>query len=1536
MSKKNLYFVFFLLSIFQTHLISPAETEFDAKLHMVNNKTLYDLFVNGKQVPKGRSYDGLRLNNIPKPPDPGIEFKGIGYNEIPFKTGEIVALQPLDSIGFAWLDEEFAKGQVTVVFQAKADMGDIQVVFGQGIAKDYTYKVVIGGNNNTESLIVKQDVVKSKVTQEENPDAMAGILETQESEAYPQYWVCYNNGLIIVGKGVPGDNIFLSWRDPDFDPFVSKVGFSSNKVEVRYTNIQLLPALVTVPPTSVYESLNPVNVEPKKIGIEKQDNFIKYGGVIKIKNLEAKKDLQVMPATTKVVCSDNAAWESYWIIKGPHGTDDAYKFGDSIRSGSTIRLEYVNSRKNLNYKERIDVSGENGIGEGSNNWIVNIISEEKGKFWEIKDQINLVNVNNKENLSCKNSTSAKEINVIGSKDADSGSLWVVENYQSPVTKELLPTGSIITLKNKLNKKYLEEIKSLSGNKISFGESIMLVSKQEVPPKLAGDTPILVETYLTLRSDNKLETNINPPGAQGNWEIFNAQDPNGRQPIKFGDPVYLKSKSGKYLGSNGEGTSDLDIWMIVNANNPLSRDDIKRDDSISLKSIRNDMNLSANKDSQITLKGYISGNETWMFKVAGKEGEDVPLMFADALNTDALRTRFKVIRFGGWIGLQSLSSGKNVEAEKKDWMVSVNGENFYDNEFSRAQFLIRKIKDDYFVLSRETNGTLNLFATPNKGSQTIKTDNKNKTTEPAGYEDSAKMQLDVLSIPQIKILQATYEAITAPDRVFEVSDIVQSRVMGPELIIPAGRLEKNKLFGDPAPGLEKQLVVMYEKDGQRLTETINDQEALLLGVKQEFAKTNILDVLSMNGEYVWLDNLLRIPGRGAVVFDVKTAGEVYVAFAKIADVVYGTDVPLYEIVIGGNDGNETILHRRSHEGKMIYSSTPNIVTDDGKFHRFWFSINGGLILFGEGNLGEKLLLAFKDKDPLTLLERVGIASGNKPLICQNIKIAPPVNLEIPFNMIEEYKQKLQTLIESTRLLKIIYPFTYVLYHDGVQVRIKDSMGYDQPIGVTARKNTKEPYDFTLHFVATGDPYLLLEYEPEMGGKEKALRISAATLSSVAEPISAGAPMAMMGGTGGALAAGAGMMGVGAALGGVATAMQTATDIAYSPVENVRSEQYKNQMLITYPDSEVQSNNQIIAKKLAFIEQLDPTAENHLTLMIENYVDIVTLIVNPDNVNPVLKERITRDLYLFIKQHELYPLRLYNDLINLLIKAHNNPFLFTQADKNIKEYLFTGINNIARTLFRSVDEVELEELYGEYLWLEQELPKEGSGAVIFEAKGFRDIFVTFSSEAGKIRESKKVIPLYEMIIGRKGDSFALRLENSGYLVPSAMASQNDFPDAMPDSLKFKKYWFSISTKQKDVAGKKKRVARIVFGQGDFKEENKIIDWEDREPYQRIKYIGFGSWASRLFVKNIKVGQPLGEGTETDFVPVIGGAKVIAVKENVVSVQAPKPVPAAKPKSAPINVKAVVPVAPVQEEVVQEPVQQVVSPVQAEPESSPATTE
>ena len=287
------YFIYFWILILSQNLFSEEKPKPIGVIQEVRNETNKSLTVTSAdgeyQIPAKVTKD-IGHSNVTYQP----YILGSVTQKIPnFTQSHLLNLKPMHSKGIAWLDQSLeTPNKATVSFRARADQ-EIQVVFAtkeKYDKNDYNWKIIIGGWNNKKSVIVKDNKIVSEVHISQNFKAAA------RKGRFPLFWISINNGFIIVGEGFPGENVFLSWRDPEPAKLIENVGFSSHNKEVDYTEIRTLLPITTLPLTSEYYKFEkPIpkgKVNIKDCWIDKPFRIKDVGGIA----------FQASPTATDNIC----------------------------------------------------------------------------------------------------------------------------------------------------------------------------------------------------------------------------------------------------------------------------------------------------------------------------------------------------------------------------------------------------------------------------------------------------------------------------------------------------------------------------------------------------------------------------------------------------------------------------------------------------------------------------------------------------------------------------------------------------------------------------------------------------------------------------------------------------------------------------------------------------------------------------------------------------------------------------------------------------------------------------------------------------------------------------------------------------------------------------------------------------------------------------------------------------------------------------------------------------------------------------------
>jgi len=127
---------------------------------------------------------------------------------------------------------------------------------------------------------------------------------------------------------------------------------------------------------------------------------------------------------------DTTDANSYWQVKGSQGQPCSR--GEAIACGANVRLEHLNTRKNLHSHlfpsplsggQEVSAFGEEGEGDTGDNWTINCNSD----FWERDENIRLKHIDTEKWLSVSGRTYGRPISgqmeVVGSKYPDASSYW---------------------------------------------------------------------------------------------------------------------------------------------------------------------------------------------------------------------------------------------------------------------------------------------------------------------------------------------------------------------------------------------------------------------------------------------------------------------------------------------------------------------------------------------------------------------------------------------------------------------------------------------------------------------------------------------------------------------------------------------------------------------------------------------------------------------------------------------------------------------------------------------------------------------------------------------------------------------------------------------------------------------------------------------------------------------------------------------------------------------------------------------------------
>ncbi|MBM3894498.1 hypothetical protein FJ366_02790 [Candidatus Dependentiae bacterium] len=609
-----------------------------------------------------------------------------------------------------------------------------------------------------------------------------------------------------------------------------------------------------------------------------------------------------------------------------------------------------------------------------------------------------------------------------------------------------------------------------------------------------------------------------------------------------------------------------------------------------------------------------------------------------------------------------------------------------------------------------------------------------------------------------------------------------------------------------------------------------------------------------GSAEWSAFPLRVPGRGSFSVNLNGTKETAVIISASKD----TSDDFYAIIFGA-EGNDGIRIKKHLKGESSYTTLASVGSkfynalnlSPTKMSKFWVSITRGQILVGMGNIGENIVLGTQDLLPLLNVFELGFVSNSGETgTYTNLNITSPVALDITQE--ETSYQRTANQYVYSGSVYIVLPFEYQIDQEGQAVKFMDKIGGQTFYpGATPQQDAK--YFFMITVQPNGFPQLDWVTEPEnkqMIELQKKITIKQTLAESLA---SAGQSVSGSGMIGGIIGTVASMAFAGASAGvGAEVGKQKAELGAYRDASAyVYTDKMSNRVLgnASVPP-EAQANALEAKSKMDLGGKWTPSSTEKYERLISLYQQVVYLVNHPYVVqDPSIKPNLFSSITALYKARQvLYPgieyegaQAAYNSLLSLLISAHDNIYLINPDkpdEAKQKDIWYTWINELSRDLLANHAEkpVDLQPFHGEYIWLSFTLEKLNSGIVSFEAKGLSDIFVAFGQSTFKTRNTNNEI--YEINLGGfENTRTVIRVQSLD--TPIAQFTREEKPDAMLDSLDFKRFWIILDN------------GKIMIGTGAISETNKVLEWRDIYPIQRLKYVGLSTWNAPISFRNIHVG-------------------------------------------------------------------------------------
>ncbi len=613
-------------------------------------------------------------------------------------------------------------------------------------------------------------------------------------------------------------------------------------------------------------------------------------------------------------------------------------------------------------------------------------------------------------------------------------------------------------------------------------------------------------------------------------------------------------------------------------------------------------------------------------------------------------------------------------------------------------------------------------------------------------------------------------------------------------------------------------------------------------------TQTLAIAALPGTMFPYDSPLRVPNEGAVSFKVQAKNTVGFSFEN-------DKKEAYRIIIGAEDNKAAKILKNNDV--VLSINTDNIpfgqLKTDGS-NDFWISIDGGLIIVGEGNIGENPFLIWQDDNPLTGIARFSFVGADNAQSISNVAIATPVSIGAQKQKFS-YKKPLKRFKYKGSMF-LIRPYFYSLLQDDRRVVLKDKItGSVFHVAKTPQQGAK--YRLKVDVDARGVPQVLQIEFPTESAAKIALEIAAEVTDATAD-----ATMQAAGAISGGMDPASGLLALvlktGMAVGGVAAkAAATATKAtlghayrshdSYVFTEDVSRETGAESGV----PPEAENNAILVNQYLNQARDLKVSNVWDFERLCNYYRDIISRVNHPYVVqDTAVKENIYYGLSTISAGYTIHPEAMQIQVMNLLIKAFSNPYLTSsdnKSDQSTKDAWYQTIMAIGSKLFDKTAteegaEISLDPLFGEYIWHQKSFAVEDNGGIVFEAKAANDIFVGFAQEPFKVRNTDN--QMYEVVLGGwENERHEIRIKSLGKAAATLEKKQNRA--AMLSPSKFERYWIIL---QNGVI----KIGKDDPKKGDpiGKRDNIIMEWKDPYPWKDIKYVGLSNWDVPITLKNIKV--------------------------------------------------------------------------------------
>ena len=881
-----------------------------------------------------------------------------------FTAGSTLNLIPLLSKGTAWLQTSVTPGKTTLSFMAMAgDDGGIEVVFGQDISTNFVWKVIIGGWKNTKSGIIKRSIVNNQpvetlvaqVLPKEDPTtptiSINPLARALPGQVVP-YWVTIEDGLILVGSGNPGENIFLAWRDPNPPDDVNRIGLASDTKPVQFANVQIQAPMIVDRPSRAYAVIGGSISPTTDIAWSKYLFRVNDRAALSM-DISGKQQVAVALGG-----DENPAKGNYYQVV----------FGYDNNEGIAIQ-KWIASEKKLKTISSISKKSYPDVALDSTNAKPFWISYEFGQIMVGQGAIgeNLI-------LCTKDIAPLQNIRTLGF-SAASGQSAVISNFKIYPPTSLILQGSA------------QSYKTPSQQAVDFAGNLTIIFPFEYQFSQT-EQAVKMEDLV-----NHVSFYVGATPQQGSlYKFMLTLDPSGTPKLDLTeapDDEKLKSVQESLL----KGQADIDLQR-VKADQIAKAGDLNK--QLVYAAAAHDRNESSAKMQTAQFYQQVGAGIASSAGFSNKKSLFITgVGMGSALALSGLAYAFpaqKLLEEAG--GKELKGEEASVAANANAIAAAANADKMDIQQkllMGQAQFSFRS-SDSYVYIDQANREAL--------GNVTVSADALANRDEAAALLASLRQPTMDEFASYISTLQKVILDITH----FKVVEAKSTRDLIYSYIQTMYLAYTKQFFADPStrpPAINAQVIniLMTAYNNTFLVNQANANEAAtkktwntwMNELARDFiAQPNIdIDLEPMFGEYIWHPQPI-VNNKVTLTFQAKANNDIFICFSPVNHAVRNTDTELYEIDLGGWDDTKSVIRIKS-----LDHSAKEVTTDDLlntlDYKSYWVTLDNGQINVGTGdnpNDKKSVFLSWTDPYPnrVTPMKYIGFSCWNSAITLKNINIS----------------------------------------------------------------------------------------------------------------------------------------------------------------------------------------------------------------------------------------------------------------------------------------------------------------------------------------------------------------------------------------------------------------------------------------------------------------------------------------------------------------------------------------------------------------------